>query len=724
MTMLSTTAIGAKFPGGAAMDVARIQRQIFDDGYADEFIPAVMHWLPMRPGRERLLEHVARFIPFLDAIQRYDREFGDGELKKEILQGRFAGDFVPRVLHWLQHRSGDELRKFPEFTDWFEAVRGYAKTFGETRFLARAADVLPVAYLSVENYRVNSDQMAPVETAVSKLSDQEISALFDRDPWLWNLVMSMWEYANGKTRLTTYPWNISLPIADICNARCIFCTSWLEGRELISLEQIDALDEAIRHALYLGLVGHGEPMAHPKFKEIADKLSRLIDRRATLYTITNGYFLTSMFEQLERLNIMSYSISLNAASAAVHEEVMGLGANGFEQVLGGIRKLIAYRETKNPDLRVYITMVVTAQNVHEAAEFVRLGNELGVTEIWLRSLLPQSSHVPGLNYHLLPPSAHPEFKTHQAAAIQAIAGSRVPVQADPNAWAMDVISPMLREEVRRNPPALIHREDALRDRKLRMQSAHLYKAERTALQGQRRNDAGTIVSMSGGELHIATPAAPYSFAAEIAITRQLGALEGARSPSLNIDVKVNAGIVGIGVLDSQTHQFTDRKFIAAGFDGVLTLDLPSDVEAHLIVENGDEKGGASQASIRSMTAVAQQPEGLLGGLRLRAPSQSIDLISHLKIHNPADPLDDGLNPLGRTPRLACRAVYYNLYINEMFFRVNPCCYMQNVPGYQEVRFDGSAKFMDVWNSPAFIDIRTKLRDGPLYAACRRCPEKW
>ena len=42
--------------------------------------------------------------------------------------------------------------------------------------------------------------------------------------------------------------------------------------------------------------------------------------------------------------------------------------------------------------------------------------------------------------------------------------------------------------------------------------------------------------------------------------------------------------------------------------------------------------------------------------------------------------------MNRYPRFACKAVYYNLYINEFFFRLNPCCYIQQIPGFEEIRF--------------------------------------
>ena len=89
-----------------------------------------------------------------------------------------------------------------------------------------------------------------------------------------------------------------------------------------------------------------------------------------------------------------------------------------------------------------------------------------------------------------------------------------------------------------------------------------------------------------------------------------------------------------------------------------------------------------------------------------------------------DPLEDGSNPMNRHPRFACKAVYYNLYINELFFRLNPCCFMQQVPGFEEVRFNGGYDFFEAWNSPGMVELRGRLAHGPLFGACKRCPGKW
>lgn len=90
---------------------------------------------------------------------------------------------------------------------------------------------------------------------------------------LANFVLNLWEWAHGKSSLESLPWNVSLPISDVCNARCSFCTSWLEGRKQLTLDQLETFEPVLRTAVYVGLIGHGEPLSHPRLGEIADRLS-------------------------------------------------------------------------------------------------------------------------------------------------------------------------------------------------------------------------------------------------------------------------------------------------------------------------------------------------------------------------------------------------------------------------------------------------------------------
>jgi len=538
-------------------------------------------------------------------------------------------------------------------------------------------------------------------------------ALVPSRPLLQNFATSIWEFAKGVDTLTSYPWNVSIPVADLCNARCTFCTSWLDGRKVIDLEQLEMFEPVLRRSMFVGLVGHGEPLAHPRFDELCERLQTMLDPLSMCYTITNGALLDKWRDRLDHINLRSYSVSLNAATAETHDEVMGLGRDAFPRIVEAIAGLA--KPSNRPGLpnNVYITMVVTKQNIAEIPAFIALGNRLGVTEIWLRSLLPQAELVSGLNYHLLPPYDHPDFEKLRRAAVDAIAASRVPVQADPAMWSKPLFSADLERLVRDQPPAVIPREQALRDRDLRRRNVYLYDQAKGAFRGQPIADgAFAEAKWINGRLHVTTPKSDGGYVASVNITYPADI--SSHRLKVNVDADCQSGVLGLALLDVKKNSWMQRVQLPAGTRQAVSLEtLSSGQPVQLVILNGGSELAAASGSIGE---VRIEVEGI-------GQSFPVDW-TKLTLHNSYDALDSGTNPLGRVPRFGCKAVYYNLYINEMFYRMNPCCYLQRVPGYEETRFDGSIDFMQAWNSPAMVALRQHLRDGPLFGACMRCPEKW
>jgi pyruvate-formate lyase-activating enzyme len=593
--------------------------------------------------------------------------------------------------------------------------QNYARIFGVNPPPAAERALKVCANLHRWGARLTPLQLDVLEDVARGMTATELQIMLGHDPWLLNFVRSVWEYVHGITELESCPWNISLPIADICNARCTFCTAWFDGRNLVKLEQIEAFAEVISRSLYIGLVGHGEPLAHPQFDKICDIIAKHIDPRATTYTITNGVYLQKWMDRIEQINVESFSISLNAASAETHNTVMGLGPDAFDQVIASLRTIIEGSKSRGGGAQVNITMVVTQQNVHEIADFIRLGNELGVVSIWLRSLLPQSNLIPGLNYHLLPPSLHPDFARLKEEALQAIAESKVPVHADPATWDIEIFPPQVKAAIEAQPPAVTPREQTLRDKALRRRTDEVYSAA-AALRLGRKAEASefTDVTWQDGGAQIRTMQKAWNMALSVPMDPG-GVIAGPFR--LAIPVARAKGKLGLGLWDQAGREWLDRAFVEPGQDGEvrLAVDNPR-AGLTLIVENASEHG-ASEGFVGEPRLEVQSGDGAWAAgpaVRLSAGT----------VHGALDPMDDGTNPLGRTPRFACKAVYYNLYVNEMYFRVVPCCYMSNVPGYEEIRFDGSVPFDQAWNAPAMIELRRRLRDGPLLAACRRCPENW
>ena len=414
-------------------------------------------------------------------------------------------------------------------------------------------------------------------TNIEHLDREYLIEATSSDPWIQNIILNHWEFKNGKTVLQTYPWMITVPIVDLCNARCTFCNSWLTGRDMTTLEKLENFETLFRFARYVGLVGHGEPLLHPDIDKILEKIGDWLDPRAKCYTITNGVFIGDQIENLIRGKVKSVHVSLNAATGDTHQVVMGLNKGAFEQVLNSVRALIKKRDAGELDA-VTISLVVLQQNIHEISKFIRLGNDLNVDYIQLKTLSGERSTTQGaLNYHTLPPYIHEDYLQLKHTAETAIANSDVRVLVDIDSWNTPVFTREAQKKLEKSQPAYISRREALKSKKYRS--------------------------------------------------------------------KLN-------------HSHTDVN------------SLPG-------------KG------------------------------QFIDYIDNF----------DGDNPFGRLPRYFCNFPYQYLNINDFSDDMYPCCYINKVPGYEKVRYTSDEEFFDAWNSPAFVELRRRLKDGPLFNACSKCPSQ-
>ena len=565
--------------------------------------------------------------------------------------------------------------------------------------------------------RLPEAQLTELEVILARVAREDVDALFPQDPWLSNFVTNVWEFAIGETKLTSYPWRISLPIADICNARCTFCSSWIDGRSLVKIEQIEAFADVIAHSAYIALIGHGEPLAHPQFGEICELIARHMDPRGICYTITNGVYLKKWAPLLDRINIQSVSISLNAATPETHEVVMGLGPQAFDQVIESIREIIANNAARpGRETQVAIGFVVTRQNMHEVSDFIRLGNALGVHSISLRSLMPLPDMIEGLNYHTLPATLHPDFERLREEAIAAIIASKVPVEAEPANWSVEVFPSRIMEGIAQNPPPLMTRDEALGNRDLRRRAAKINADPKTGRRGQPLDPSlFTRVDWRAGGVVVKTRAEAWSYGLVVPIQAPS---QWSGPASVSTTVSEVDGVISLGLLDNPSNTWLDRVFVT-GPDRTavkLTYDA-SHKDVSLVIHNGSDKAVAAGGFI-------SDPELRIGADGDSEVVPGAAVLTRGVVHNELDPLEDGTNPLGREPRYACDAVYYHLFINELYFRLVPCCYMTVVPKFEEIRFDGSQPFLEAWNAPAMQELRRSLRDGPLLGACRRCPEKW
>ena len=433
---------------------------------------------------------------------------------------------------------------------------------------------------------------AELMNAVRPISREVLAKRFEHDAFLANFALNHWEYAHGVHTLTTYPWNVAIPISDVCNARCTFCNSWLRGKRLLKLDDLERFGPVLKTAVMVSLEGHGEPLVHPQFRDIVKTLRRLVDKRCRFSIITNGLLLDEHLDDILALGVNVFNVSLNAASPSVHEEVMGLGKDAFVKVIATLRELIRRgREMGASDISyrpaVNVSLVVTAMNIHEIPAFIQLAESMGANQVNLRTLLPQTALLAGLNYHVLPAYLAEDFEKHVAAARAAIAAARVTVDADVASWSKPVFPEAVQKRIDLDSPRMIDRQQAVRVIKL-------HKEEFRDL--EQMTSKGALLALG----------------------------EKSESRWTNNDEK----------------------------EAVVSLD-------------GSERSAWYQ----------------------------------------------------------CADVYTTFHMNDFFFVLRPCCYIDTIPNHEVIKYDGSYDFFEAWNSAAMVSLRKRLHEGPLYSMCTRCPKQ-
>jgi len=134
-------------------------------------------------------------------------------------------------------------------------------------------------------------------------------------------------------------------LSDNCNMRCRHC--WIEPRftngkpDPGRVVDVDALLGAVREARTLGLgsvkLTGGEPMLHPGFMEVVDRLTA---EGLNLYMETNGTLMTAEAARhlKEKTKLGFVSISLDGADARTHDAFRGV-EGAFDGALGGLSYL-------------------------------------------------------------------------------------------------------------------------------------------------------------------------------------------------------------------------------------------------------------------------------------------------------------------------------------------------------------------------------------------------
>lgn len=183
------------------------------------------------------------------------------------------------------------------------------------------------------------------------------------------------------------PISISMEPTTSCNLRCPECPSGLRAftRPIGMLEQDffkKMIDELSGKLMYLIFYFQGEPYLNPKFLDMVSYASK---RGIYTATSTNAHFLK---EDIAKKTIESgldrLIISIDGTTQETYSSYR-IGGN-LDKVLEGARNIVKWKkELKSKTPHVIFQFLVVKPNEHQIDEVYRLGKEIGVDEVRLKT---------------------------------------------------------------------------------------------------------------------------------------------------------------------------------------------------------------------------------------------------------------------------------------------------------------------------------------------------
>jgi MoaA/NifB/PqqE/SkfB family radical SAM enzyme len=173
------------------------------------------------------------------------------------------------------------------------------------------------------------------------------------------------------------PLYVAWQITNECNLACLHCIEE-SGPGKAFPDELDregalrVIDEMMEHEVpYLSFSG-GEPMLHPHFFEMAERVTA---RGTQLKVETNGHYLTpENCARLAGLGVKACQVSLDGATSATFGRMRVRGE--FDRTVDGIRNLVA------AGVPVEINFSPASFNIHEAARIVDFAFELGAVSFY------------------------------------------------------------------------------------------------------------------------------------------------------------------------------------------------------------------------------------------------------------------------------------------------------------------------------------------------------
>jgi len=191
----------------------------------------------------------------------------------------------------------------------------------------------------------------------------------------------------GNPRHRGLPVKIGFEPTTYCNLRCPECPSGLRSftRDTGTADQTlfqSVVDQLYPKLVYLLLYFQGEPYLHPHFLDMV-----AYARKHNLYvaTSTNGHYLTpAKAAETVKSGLSEVIVSVDGATQETYEAYR-IGGK-LEKVKEGIRNLVAAKKEAGTSYPfIILQFLVVRPNEHEIPAIKKLGKELGVDQVVLKT---------------------------------------------------------------------------------------------------------------------------------------------------------------------------------------------------------------------------------------------------------------------------------------------------------------------------------------------------
>lgn len=190
------------------------------------------------------------------------------------------------------------------------------------------------------------------------------------------------DYRASQCSMVSPLWRCELLLTDRCNFHCIYCRGLRSdcSGDIPLAKGMAVLEYWINNGLKNVRFSGGEPTLYPFLGELVRKCRE--NRVERIAISTNGSASSSYYEELIRMGVNDFSISLDSGCCAVGESMSG-------GIIGSWDKVVTNISTISKIVYVSVGMVFTSDNINTCIEDVMFADSLGVSDI---RVIPSSQY--------------------------------------------------------------------------------------------------------------------------------------------------------------------------------------------------------------------------------------------------------------------------------------------------------------------------------------------